>query len=99
MQWPKEGNVEFTSIGGFAIMRLMNFLYQQFTDVSVRYLLAHSLMSKSDIWEYIDDPDNGIALNDLKIKMAIAFWESNDLANNEAVDNDRETEVLITVYL
>jgi len=48
-------------------------------------------MSRSDIRVYIDDPDNGIALKDFKIEMASAFWESNDLANNEAVDHDKET--------
>jgi len=86
----------FSSIGGFVIIRLMNFrgnLYNKFPDVSncVKYLLAHSLMSKSDIRMYIDDPDNGIALKHFKIEMASAFWESNDLANNEAVDSDSET--------
>ena len=56
-----------------------------------KYLLTHSLMLKSDIRVYIDDPDNGIALKDFNIEMISASWESNDLAKNEAVDNERET--------
>jgi len=47
-------------------------------------------MSKSEIRLYIDDPNNGVALKDFKIEIAAAFWESNDLANKEAVDNDRK---------
>ena len=68
-------------------------LCQKFPDVSncVKYLLAHSLRSKSDIRVYINDPDNGIALNDFNIEMISAFWESNDLSNNEVVNHDRET--------
>ena len=54
-------------------------------------MLAHSLLSKYDIRVYIDDPDNGIALKDFKPEMASAFWESNDVATNEAVDSDKET--------
>ena len=69
--------------------------YKKFTEVNdcVRYLLAHSSLSRSEICVFIDDPEDGIPLKDFKFEMAKSFWNSavtTDITNN---GNDDETMV------
>lgn len=83
-------------------------LYQKFPDISncVKYLLANSAMSRSDIRVYIDDTTNGIPLKDFRQEMISSYWESKDAVDmtNEGVSDmpppsDKESDIYVHVVL